>query len=100
MSLTNLAIRQALPGVRGQVLGLELQVFNFLNALNARWGKQELPTGAELAATSQFPLLSQVGESSGPRAQPIYRFDPLTRRFASENFDSYYQIQLAVRYTF
>jgi hypothetical protein len=60
----------------------------------------KLPTGAVLATTSQIPLLSQVGETVGPQAQPVYRFDSTMQRSSDENFDSYYQIQLAVRYSF
>jgi len=100
MSLTNLAIRQAFPSVREQSMVFELQVFNVLNLLNSRWGRMALPTGASLATTSQIPLLSQIGETAGPRAQPIYRFDSTTRRYNDENFDTYYQIQVALRYNF
>jgi hypothetical protein len=100
MSLTNLALRQALHTRRAQSLVFELQVFNILNLLDSRWGRMELPTGAVLATTSQIPLLSQVGETAGPKAQPIYRFDSTMRHVSDENFDSYYQIQLAVRFSF
>jgi len=100
MNLTNLALRQALLSARDQPLVFELQVFNVLNLLNSRWGRMKLPTGAVLATTSQIPLLSQVGETAGPQAQPLYRFDSTMQRSSDENFDSYYQIQLAVRYSF
>ena len=100
MHLTNLAIRQTLPSVREQEWGLELQVFNLLNLLNERWGRVQMPTGTVLATTSQIPLLSQVGQTAGPTAQPIYRFDSTYRRYDDQNFDTYYQIQLAVRYNF
>jgi hypothetical protein len=100
MNLTNLALRQALLSARDQPLVFELQVFNVLNLLNSRWGRMKLPTGAVLATTSQIPLLSQVGETAGPQAQPVYRFDSTMQRSSDENFDSYYQIQLAVRYSF
>jgi hypothetical protein len=100
MSLTNLALRLALHSAGDQSLVLELQVFNVLNLLNSRWGRMEVPTGAVLATTSQIPLLSQVGETTGPEAQPIYRFDSTMRHVSDENFDSYYQIQLAVRFSF
>ena len=100
MSVTNLALRQTLPSVREQSLVFELQVFNFLNLLNSRWGRIALPTGSSLTTTSQIPLLSQTGETTGPGAQPIYRFDSKMRRYSDENFDTYYQLQFAVRYTF
>jgi hypothetical protein len=100
MHLTNLAIRQTLPSVREQSWALELQVFNLLNLLNSDWGRLQMPTGTALATTSQLPLLSQVGETTGPAAQPIYRFDSTLRQYDDQNFDSYYQIQLAIRYDF
>jgi hypothetical protein len=100
MSVTNLALRQTLPSVREQSVVLEMQVFNLLNLLNSRWGRIALPTGSSLATTSQIPLLSQVGETAGPRAQPIYRFDSKMPRYSDENLDTYYQLQFAVRYTF
>ena len=100
MNVTNLALRQALPSIREQSLVLELQVFNLLNLLNSSWGRLALPTGTSLATTSQIPLLSQVGQTTGPGAQPIYRFDSKMRRYSDENFDTYYQLQFAIRYTF
>jgi len=100
MSVTNLALRQTLPSVREQSLVFEMQVFNLLNLLNSRWGRIALPTGSSLATTSQIPLLSQVGETAAPRAQPIYRFDSRMPRYSDENLDTYYQLQFAVRYNF
>jgi len=75
-------------------------VFNFLNLLNSSWGRIALPTGTTLATTSQIPLLSQIGQTTGAGAQPIYRFDSMMRRYSDENFDTYYQLQLAIRYNF
>jgi hypothetical protein len=98
MNLTNLALRQSLPTAGAQALALELQVFNFLNLLNPRWGREQLPTGALPTSTNQVALLSQSGETL--QAQPVYSFDPMMRRYSYDNFDTYYQIQLAVRYTF
>jgi len=100
MHLTNLAIRQSFPGVRDHSWAVELQVFNLLNLLDPSWGRIELPTGTVLATTSQIALLSQVGQTAGPNAQPIYRFDPTLRRYDEQNLDTYYQIQLALRYNF
>ena len=100
VSTTNLAIRQMLPSMRAQSFVFEVQVFNLLNLLNSRWGRELLPTGATPTTTSQIPLLSQVGQTAGPQPQPIYRFDPTMARYSYDNFDTYYQIQLAVRYNF
>jgi len=89
-----------LPTRQSQALALELQVFNIFNLLNPRWGRVQFPTGAVPTSSNQVALLSQVGETDGPGAQPIYRFDPTVRRYSSENYDSFYQIQLALRYVF
>jgi len=100
MNIATLALRQTLPTRQSQALALELQVFNVFNLLNPRWGRVQFPTGAVPTSSNQVVLLSQVGETTGPGAQPIYRFDPTMRRYSSENYDSFYQIQLALRYVF
>jgi hypothetical protein len=100
MNIMNLGLRQTLPGIGAHVVVGEVQVYNFLNLLNSRWGRREMPTGSTLATTSQIPLLTQVGATTGPNAQPIYRFDSTTSRYNATNVDSYYQIQLALRYHF
>lgn len=100
MNVTNLAIRQTLYAAGAHSLQAEVQVFNVLNLLNAQWGRLALPTGLTLATTSQIPLLSQVGESTGTAPQPIYRFDATMSQYDSQNVDSYYQIQFGIRYSF
>jgi len=100
MHLTNVAIRQTFPGVRDHSWAAELQVFNLLNLLNPSWGRIELPTGTVIATTNQIPLLSQVGQTAGRNPQPIYQFDSTLRRYDERNLDTYYQIQLALRYNF
>ena len=97
---TNVALRQTLPAVATHVVALEVQLFNLLNLLDRRWGRMQLPGGTVPTTTNQIPLLSQVGETTGALAQPIYRFDVATQRYQSENADSFYQIQLALRYSF
>jgi hypothetical protein len=99
-TLTNLAVRQALPSAPSQSLTLELQLFNLLNLLNPRWGRVGLPPGFTLAGTSQVTLLSLTGHTTGTQGQPVFRFDPAMQHYNYDTFDSYYQIQLAVRYSF
>lgn len=101
INLLNAAVRQSVPSSRGQLV-VELQLFNGLNLLNSRWGRVQLPSLAMPTATTQVPLLSQVGQTMGALedAQPIYRFDTAARRYSALNFESFYQIQLAVRYDF
>jgi len=79
----------------------ELQVFNLLNLLDGRWGRVAIPSTIT-TAVAEVNLLSQTGQTpaTGSGSQPIFTFDPSMRRFASQNVDSYYQIQLSVRYSF
>jgi hypothetical protein len=60
----------------------------------------QFPTGAVPTSSNQVALLSQVAETTGTDPQPVYRFDTTMRRYSSENYDSFYQIQLALRYIF
>ena len=100
MHRTSLAVRQTVPTTRTQSVAFEVQVFNPLNLLNPRWGRLWLPGGAAPTSTSQIVLLSQVSRGTQPGGQPIYRFDSVREPYAFENVDSYYQIQLAARYSF
>ncbi|HEX9582678.1 MAG TPA: carboxypeptidase regulatory-like domain-containing protein [Gemmatimonadales bacterium] len=90
---TALALRQALPAPRGHALSVEIQVFNLLNLLSPSWG---------LVRTPDTAPLSHVGQTASalPDAQPIFRFDPAFRPYNTDSPESYYQIQLAARYSF
>jgi carboxypeptidase family protein len=94
----NVSVRQAIPVLRGHTLTAELEIFNFLNLLNRNWGLLRLPNKPFLP---QVGLLQQVGETPGAasQAQPLFRFDARPR-YDSNLAASYYQIQLAARYTF
>jgi hypothetical protein len=100
MHLVHLAVRQALPAMRSQTAAVEVQVFNVLNLLDSRWGRVQLPGGTTLTTTNQIPLISQIGATSELQGQPVFQFDSTTRRYQFENVDSFYQIQLALRYSF
>lgn len=99
MHTLNVAVRQALPGVRGHVLSAELQIFNLLNLVNRNWGQLRLPNNP---FSPQVGVFQQVGQTPGlpSQSQPIFRFDPNTVRFTSKFAASNYQIQLAARYSF
>ncbi|HZI41919.1 MAG TPA: hypothetical protein VFD67_09460, partial [Gemmatimonadaceae bacterium] len=96
---TNLSIRQSVPAMGGHQLAVEIQVFNLLNLLNARWGRIAIPSSITVNS-AQVNLLTQVAQTTGAAPQPVFTFDPATRRFDARNVDSYYQIQLAARYSF
>ena len=97
----NLSIRQGLPAFRGQALSVQLDIFNFLNLLNANWGQQPLPP----AGGGSVPLLNQVAQTSGSLAgaggsQGVFTFDPSTEKYDRRHVGSAYQMQLGVRYGF
>ena len=92
----NVALRQSLRTIGMQNVSLELQVFNFLNLLNNRWGLQ--PS----AGFGSQSLLTYRGKTGADlvSGQPIYTFDPNYVKFLSNNIFSVYQIQLQAKYTF
>lgn len=93
-------LARTVPSVRGQRAELTLDVFNFANLLNPRWGSQLLlPVGIsnQNPVVQRIPLLNVVG------------FDQTTRRYrytVNENAGVLrrggdpYQMQLGVRYAF
>jgi len=89
----NVSLRQRLPSWAGRTLSLQLDVFNFLNLLNGRWGRYRIPNTA---------VLTHVGQTGGLlwESQPIFRFDSKIHRDDWQNPASNYQIQLAARYSF
>jgi hypothetical protein len=94
----NVSLRQSLPTLRGQNVTLQLDIFNFTNLLNRRWGLQ--PT-AGFGSQSLLDYVSRT-PSTAPleSAIPVYAFNPGYRKFLSENIFSVYQIQLQARYNF
>lgn len=90
---TSLSVRQALPPVSGHRLTLQLDVFNVLNLVNARWG---------LARVPNVNVLEHVAQTSGGPdvSRSVFRFNPQVRRYSTENTESSYQLQVAVRYQF
>ena len=89
----NAALRQSLPSMAGHEVSLHVEVFNVLNLLNKHWGLYKVPNTAPL---------QYVGRTSGPltTSQPIFFFPESWQPYNSDNADSAYQIQLALRYRF
>jgi hypothetical protein len=90
---TNASVRQSLPAMRGHGVSLQLDVFNVLNLLNKNWGLYRVPNAV---------ILQHVGQTAGPTSvsQPIFRFGAARTRYNTDNVESAYQIQLALRYSF
>ena len=89
----NAALRQSLPSMAGHEVSLHVEVFNVLNLLNKHWGLYRIPNTA---------LLQYVRQPSGPltASQPVFFFPENWQPYNSDNAESAYQIQLALRYRF
>jgi carboxypeptidase family protein/TonB-dependent receptor-like protein len=92
----NVSVRQSLRTFRLQHVTLQLDVFNFLNLLNKKWGLQSTP------GTSPVTLLTSGAYTGGTilTGRPTYRFNPNYEAYVSNNIRSNYQMQLQARYGF
>lgn len=100
-----------LGGSRFRNIQARLDVINFGNLLNKKWGQQAFSDqgstcGAICSATvalthtsSLLPAGTPTGGNS-PNARGIFTFDPTYRLFSSENLSSNYTMQLSMRYSF
>lgn len=96
----DLAIRQNVPIVRGQRLAVQLDITNFGNLLNKKWGQVRV---AEASANSNVPILNHVGMTSNdPKiAVPVFTFNVNQREYIIGNFASnYWRYQLSARLSF
>ena len=93
----NVSVRQSFRTLRFQNVTLQLDVFNFLNLLNEKWGEQP-----SAGFGSSISLLSMSGVTGGTlvTGRPQYRFDPNYQKFLTNNIGSNYQIQMQARYSF
>jgi hypothetical protein len=100
-NIVDLSLRQSLPSLQGHTLALQVDVFNFTNLLNKKWGQARLVPGFN----SNVPLLTHVGQTDGALAgangsQGIFQFALNQERYNTQNLQSNYQIQVSVRYSY
>lgn len=102
----DVSVAQSLQAFGRQNLQLRLDVINFANLLNKKWGIQRFSDqnntcGPICSATT---LLTQSGNFLTGRtqqtAQGIYTFNPKLEPFSSNNVSSNYRMQLSLRYSF
>ncbi|MEJ7811237.1 MAG: TonB-dependent receptor [Gemmatimonadaceae bacterium] len=102
----NVALRQSLPTFRGQNVSVQLDVFNFANLLNKKWGSAPtLNRVFQPDANSSVALLTHVAQTTGSAlgssgSQGIFTFNPNLRTTNTDNLASNYQVQFQVRYSF
>jgi hypothetical protein len=90
----NASVRQQLPTrwSGGHALSLDVEVFNVLNLINPRWGLIRVPNTVALRHVGQ--------DTSVTPSEPVFTFDLARRAHSTDNAESAYQIQLALRYRF
>jgi outer membrane receptor protein involved in Fe transport len=105
----DVALRQTLPEVQGQRLTLQLDVFNFANLLNRRWGQDKFPVGGTF---NNLTALNTAGRETGSLSTAKWSYNVPTALFNNiQSFDSpwslnpnsasnNYQLQLTARYSF
>jgi hypothetical protein len=101
----DLSVGQSLQAFGQQNLQLRLDVLNFGNLLNRKWGEQLFSDqgstcGSNCSATI---LVTQSGNKLGStqsQAIGVYTFDSNLRRFSGLNASSNYRMQLSLRYSF
>jgi hypothetical protein len=102
----DVSVGQSLQAFGQQNLQLRLDVINFLNLLNPRWGAQNFSDqnntcGPICSATT---LLSHTGNFTTGRTQQtiqgIYTFNKNMKPWNADNASSNYRMQLSMRYSF
>lgn len=88
----NASLRQQLPTRwnSGHALSLDVEIFNVLNLLNPRWGLLRVPNTVALQHVGQNTTVTP--------SEPVFKYDLARRAYSTDNVESAYQIQLAVRY--
>jgi hypothetical protein len=96
----DLNLRQNIPLVGGHRMAVQMDIFNFGNLLNKKWGQARV---TQQTSNSNVGLLTHVGQtSSDPRsAIPIVQFNTAQQEYVVGNFQSnYWRYQLTFRYSF
>lgn len=97
----DVAIRQVLPEILGQKLSFQLDIFNFGNLLNEKWGVQRV---SPLSSNSNVPVLRHVGYTTNnpATAVPIVQFSPPAGgEYINGNFVSnFWRTQISFRLSF
>ena len=86
-------LAQSLPTIRGQGAQFTIDVLNFANLLNRRWGRNEF------IANQADQALRRAGNPGNGRVL-LGGFGPRTSPFTVSDLNSRYQIAAGIRYTF
>ncbi|MCC6319709.1 MAG: carboxypeptidase regulatory-like domain-containing protein [Gemmatimonadaceae bacterium] len=97
----NVSIRQSLPEIAGQRISAQVDIFNFGNLLNDKWGVTRV---SPLSGNSNIPLLRHVGYSTtnAATAVPVVQFSPPAGgEYINGNFvGNFWRTQISFRLAF
>jgi hypothetical protein len=105
----DVSVGQSLRAFGQQNLQLRLDVINFANLLNKRWGWQNFSDqnntcgpicSATTLLTAQGNLLPTGVTTNSPLARGIYSFNKTMKPWNADNASSNYRMQLSMRYSF
>jgi outer membrane receptor for ferrienterochelin and colicin len=94
----DLTIEQQLPQIRGERFTARVEIFNFANFLNSKWGQFRSATGNANLTLMQVQAMT----NADPATQvPVATFDPgFIRFFSGASASQFYQIQTSLRVSF
>jgi hypothetical protein len=104
----DISFAQSLSSPRFQNIQVRLDVINFGNLLNKKWGAQAFSDqnstcgqicSATVALTQTGNRLP-TGQTSSQEATGVYTFDQAYRLFNADNVSSNYTMQLSLKYSF
>ncbi len=97
----NASVRQSLPTLRGQNFILQLDIFNFLNLLNKKWGAQDLGSSNSPSLLARRSAVARPGGTLkwADGAQSVFIYTPF-QQFTTTNPQSNYALQLQLKYSF
>jgi hypothetical protein len=108
----DVSVGQSLQAFGQQNLQLRLDIINFANLLNRKWGAQNFSDqnstcGPICSATVLLTHTGNVsatgaalGTATDPLARGVYTFDTNFKRWNADNAGSNYRMQLSMRYSF
>lgn len=104
----DVSVGQNLRAFGRQNLQLRLDIINFMNFLNPRWGWQNFsdqnntcgPICSATTLLTHTGNLLPTGTTSSPLARGIYTFNKTMKPWNADNAASNYRMQLSMRYSF
>jgi hypothetical protein len=101
----DVSVEQAVPTLRGQNFSVRLDVINFGNLLNSRWGRQMTtsnfnPVTLYTASGLVLPGTTTATGANLSNGVPRVTFDPNFNPYNYDNVFSNYTMQLSLRYAF